>query len=612
MVVVSFWSPRIELDVVGEPEPAQPARLRARHLARREPRHVGLDQRPVEHPPEVPDVVHLPRDAAIGEPLLRDEVAPPELDRVEPEVARRPVHQPLDDVDRLRPPGAAVGVDRRGVGEHPLHREERLLHVVDARHHLQRQLRGDVLAERRVVGPEVRHAADPQRLQPVAPVERRLRHRHMVAPVVVGQHRLAAAAHPVHRPPELARREGDGEILRVVEPLDPEAAADVRRRHPHRLLRQPELVGELVAQRPHPLPREGDGQPPVLPGGGRPPLLHRHRHRPVVDELEPRRVRRRGEDPLDLGLVAERPVVGEVARRLGMDRRPALGGLDVHRQLVPLDAYRLGGVERRRPGLGDHQRHGLAGVADTGLGEDRPHRVGAEAAVAVLHRLEVDRVPELPREVRRGEHRQHPRHRPRLGDLEPAHLGVRRRAAHEDRAGGALGQRVLHVAALPGQEAHVLLARHAAAGPEPAVDTGHSVPLLVGGETSGFRAPVQTRGPFPRPRPTLRTAPDEESRDTDGKDLRRPRRRAGDFRPLGGRGRLPRRRQRQARCRALLHPAAAAERHRQPAHGPRLQPHADGRARPLAPDAGLRRALAARPRPRRHRHADGRRARAGP
>ena len=89
-------------------------------------------------------------------------------------------------------------------------------------------------------------------------------------------------------------------------------------------------------------------------------------------------------------------------------------------------------------------------------------------------------------------------------------------------------------------------------------------------------------------------------------------RRAGDQRPLGSRGRLPRRRQRQARRRALLHPAAAAERHRQPAHGPRLQPHADGHPRPLAPDAGLRRALAARPRPRRHRHADGRRARARP
>ena len=62
-----------------------------------------------------------PDDAAVGELLARDEVPAPQLDRVEPEVARRPVHQPLDDVDRLRPPGAAIGVDRRGVGEDALH-----------------------------------------------------------------------------------------------------------------------------------------------------------------------------------------------------------------------------------------------------------------------------------------------------------------------------------------------------------------------------------------------------------------------------------------------------------------------------------------------------------
>ena len=77
-------------------------------------------------------------------------------------------------------------------------------------------------------------------------------------------------------------------------------------------------------------------------------------------------------------------------------------------------------------------------------------------------------------------------------------------------------------------------------------------------------------------------------------------------------GRLSRRRERAAGRRAVLHPAAAAERHRQPAHGPRLQPHADGHPRALAPDAGRRRALAAGPRPCRHRHADGRRARARP
>ena len=190
----------------------------------------------------------------------------------------------------------------------------------------------------------------------------------MVAPVVVGQHRLAAAAHPVHRPPELARREGDGEILRVVEPLDPEAAADVRRRHPHRLASAARASSASSSRSDHtPCPEKATVQPPVRP---------RSRSRRAAPSASPspgcRRARAAcacaaaSKTRVDLGLVAERPVVGEVARRLGMDRRPALGGLDVHRQLVEVDDDRLGRVERRRPALGDHQRQRLAGVAHTG------------------------------------------------------------------------------------------------------------------------------------------------------------------------------------------------------------------------------------------------------
>ena len=58
----------------------------------------------------------------------------------------------------------------------------------------------------------------------------------------------------------------------------------------------------------------------------------------------------------------------------------------------------------------------------------------------------------------------------------------------------------------------------------------------------------------------------------------------------------------------LLHPAAAAQRHRHAAHGARVPAHADGRAHALSPHARLQHAVAARHRPRRHRHADRRRA----
>ena len=153
-----------------------------------------------------------------------------------------------------------------------------------------------MLAVGRVVGAEVRDAVDPDRLQPVVGVERRLGHRHMVAPAVVGQHRLAAGAHPVHRPPELARREGDGEILRIVEALDPEAAADVRRRHPHRLRRQAQLARPARRAAPRrPGRRSRRAAAPPSHSAIAAARLHRHRHHPVVDQLEPRGVRRRRE-----------------------------------------------------------------------------------------------------------------------------------------------------------------------------------------------------------------------------------------------------------------------------------------------------------------------------
>ena len=58
----------------------------------------------------------------------------------------------------------------------------------------------------------------------------------------------------------------------------------------------------------------------------------------------------------------------------------------------------------------------------------------------------------------------------------------------------------------------------------------------------------------------------------------------------------------------LCHPAAAAQRHRHAAHGPRLQPDHHGQPHALPPHDGLQHRLGPRHRPRRHRHANRRRA----
>ncbi len=57
-----------------------------------------------------------PGRVVIGELVGRDEVPAPDLGRVHPDLGGEQVHRPLDDVGRLRPAGAAIGVDEGRVG----------------------------------------------------------------------------------------------------------------------------------------------------------------------------------------------------------------------------------------------------------------------------------------------------------------------------------------------------------------------------------------------------------------------------------------------------------------------------------------------------------------
>ena len=79
---------------------------------------VGKLQAFVHHMGEIAAVVG---DAGLD--LVRhrrgsDEIAPPDLDGIDADHARGAVEEPLDDVGRLRPSGAAIGMQRHGVGQH--------------------------------------------------------------------------------------------------------------------------------------------------------------------------------------------------------------------------------------------------------------------------------------------------------------------------------------------------------------------------------------------------------------------------------------------------------------------------------------------------------------
>lgn len=76
----------------------------------------GFERR-VERGLVVAAVVRRARRRLVGERVRGEEVPAAEFDRVDPELPRREIDEPLGDVDRLRATRAAVRVDRRRGGE---------------------------------------------------------------------------------------------------------------------------------------------------------------------------------------------------------------------------------------------------------------------------------------------------------------------------------------------------------------------------------------------------------------------------------------------------------------------------------------------------------------
>ena len=167
----------------------------------------------------------------------------PDLGRVDLHLARRLLDDALDDVGRLGPTGAAVGVDRRGVGEHRLDlgvdRRRLVLAGEQGRVEDRRHRRG----EGREVGAHVGDRLDAQREEVALRVERQLGRGDVVAAVRVGEERLAALGGPLDRPADPLARPDQGDVLGVEEDLRAEAAADVGRDHPHLRLGQAEHEG---------------------------------------------------------------------------------------------------------------------------------------------------------------------------------------------------------------------------------------------------------------------------------------------------------------------------------------------------------------------------------
>ena len=335
----------------------------------------GLKERLLELAGRVAAVVGRGR-GLVGERRLRNQVAPTQLDAVDAGLARRLVDQPLHQIGNARPPRAAVGRRRRGVGE-----REPVAAIEGGDAVGVRRMRGRIEAvdqrpRLRQVGAHVADPAHAQREKPALAVERELAVQLYAAAVMIAHQGLEAGADPFHRLAERSCGEHQRAVLRVGLRTDAEAAADVavvqadpvERRagddsevgphHRHALRRR---VNVEAAGRGFVRDHAGLGLDGVARDSGRLELQAGD-----VRGARERLLRRLFIPVLVVEAQVSRDIVVQQGRA-GLERflRVDHGG-----QLAILDVEPLGSVLRRGRRSGDDERYFLAHVAHAAARED--------------------------------------------------------------------------------------------------------------------------------------------------------------------------------------------------------------------------------------------------
>ena len=228
--------------------PAQPLAALALRPPRSKAVPVGKRHRLLKHRREIPAVVDDAARRRIGQLRGLDVISPAELHRIDPHLGSRRVDDALDIVIGLRPPVAAIGADRHGVGEDALHVDLDRRRSIDTDRVLRRINRRRDDPALRDVGAEITEAGQAKRKEVPFGIERKLG-RHLVrAAVRIRREARRARLRPFDRTAERLRREEDAEILREGMRLQPERAADMTRQHADGRARHVHHVCDLVAR----------------------------------------------------------------------------------------------------------------------------------------------------------------------------------------------------------------------------------------------------------------------------------------------------------------------------------------------------------------------------
>ena len=409
---------------------------------------------------------------AVGHRRFRHQIAPPQLQPVEPALPRREIDQPFHDVDDLRPPRAAIGAGRQGVGNRRTGAEMHGRHVIDARHDL------DALGERPEgdrVGADIADIGAAHREEMALAVERELGFDRQIPRLVVAEKGFLALAGPFDRAADPARRPGDQREFGIERAARPEIAADLVHDDTHLVLGDAEDLRQLLL-RPH-----GAADPGVqgvfagvaVVGAGRGARLHRDTGDARHPGLELYDVSRLGKCGPGGGFVADfgidGDVVGGVASREGSARRHSRHRVNYRRQGLVIHLYEFGGIlcrsERRRHDHGDD----LAAMTRL-LRRHREMRRDERRRAVLVRERDVGGMPRpdrmryrlqtIGRQVAPGQHGEHTGRPCCRCRVDRTNERVRMRRSHHHRISLAGEAEIVAVAAFAGQQPEILPAPH--------------------------------------------------------------------------------------------------------------------------------------------------------
>ncbi len=421
------------------------------------------------HVDELADALQrLPRGGAAQRPsghearrrvAVVDDVAQAELERLDAELCRDHVDEPLPH-ERLGRPGPAVRHVARLVGDGDRLLEGQALDAVRAGHH-RLHGPGHEVAHTRVGARVDEHAHLQGEDDPVRA------HRHLDVEALLTRlpgrgEVLVAILDPLHRSTEVHRHGRARDLLAAVAHLEPERATDLLGDDADHRRVEAEPSRERGACQVHALTRDVHREPPrrVVEVGDDRPAFHRHVLVTVLGEVHLQHAVGAGERARDVAVDVRRrrrqDVRSEVLEDGGARRVDGRFRGHERGQLLVVDLDEIAGVLGEGPALGHHERDRITDESDLVGAQQGERRVGA--ADELLH-------PDGPRldegfDVFAGQHGHDTRCRASRFDVDADDESVAHDAAHERGVDHSLELHVIDVATTAREDSLVLEPPH--------------------------------------------------------------------------------------------------------------------------------------------------------